>query len=112
MSDTIDLTMLSGQMQEVVREVRLLRLQVDNVVSRITGHDARFSGIDGRLSSLDQSFHDLAGEMSRGFGQMQQQLTRHEKRLDAVDAGLAQLRVDLGDSTTRILEAIKGVTPT
>jgi hypothetical protein len=98
MSDVVDVTLLSGQMQEIAREVRLLRLQLDNLAA----------ALPPRLAVIEQSFHDLVGEVSRGFGQMQQQLTRQEKRFDALDAGLAQLRTDLDASTARILVAITG----
>ncbi len=80
MSETLDLTVLSGLVQETAREARLMRLQVDNLASR-------FAGMEQRVSVLEQSFHDLVGEVSRGFSQVQQRATRHEKRLDAVDAG-------------------------
>jgi hypothetical protein len=55
---------------------------------------------------LEQSFHELVGEASRGFGQVQQQLTRHEKRFDAVDAGLASLRDTAAENTRQLAEVI------
>ncbi len=97
----MDLTLLAGTMQEVAREVRLMRLQLDNLASRLAGQE-------GRVGALEQSFHDLVGEVSRGLGQVQQQITRQEKRLEAVDGGLAALRAELAESTTRIVEAIGG----
>ena len=82
-SDVLDLGLISGSLQEMTRTVGLMRLQLDAMV-------ARFGGIDGRLASLEQSFHDLTNETARGFGQLQQQLTRHEQRFDGLDAALAE----------------------
>jgi hypothetical protein len=64
------------------------------------------SGLPQRLSSIEQSFHGLAGELSRGLGQIQQDLTRHDARFDALDAGLTEVRIALGDSTAKILAAV------
>jgi hypothetical protein len=118
MSETMDLTLLSGTMLEISRDIRLMRLQLDSLASRLSGQDGRIGGIDGRiagvegrLGALEGSFHDLVGETSRGFGQQQQQLTRLEKRIDAVDAGLATLRTELAEDTTRILHAIESGRP-
>jgi hypothetical protein len=97
MSDVVDLTLLSSTVQEIGRELRLLRLQVDQLASVLPQ----------RLTVIEQSFHDLVGEVSRGFGQMQQQATRHEKRLEAVDAGLTALRAELAENTARIIQAIE-----
>ena len=97
MSDVIDLTMISGLVQGLDRDMRLLRLQVDNLAG----------SIPPRLAVIEQSFHDLTGEVSRGFGQMQQQFTRQEQRLNALDAGLAKLTADLAESTERIIREIK-----
>ena len=96
MSETMDLTLLSGSVLEMSRELRLLRLQVDQLAT----------GLPPRMAVIEQSFHELVGEVSRGFGQLQQQATRLEKRLDAVDAGLSALRGELVDSTARIIGAI------
>lgn len=106
MSDTVDLTLLAGSLLEITRDVRLMRLQLDNMAARISGQDGRLGGIDGRIASMEQSFHDLVGEVSRGFGQQQQQLARMEKRFDVVEAGLAALQVNLDASTTSIIAAI------
>ena len=92
----MDLTLLSGSVLEMSRELRLLRLQVDQLAT----------GLPPRMAVIEQSFHELVGEVSRGFGQLQQQATRLEKRLDAVDAGLSALRGELVDSTARIIGAI------
>ena len=105
MNDTVDLTLLAGTLSELARDMRLMRLQVDNLASRFAGLDGRLSGLDGRIAGLEQSFHDLVGEVSRGFGQQQQQITRLEKRIDGVDAGLAALRLDLASNTAQILAA-------
>jgi len=105
MSDTVDLTILAGSMQEITRDVRLMRLQLDNLVSRLSGQDGRLGGIESRIGTMEQSFHDLVGEVARGFGQQQQQITRLEKRIDAVDAGLTALRGELAASTERIIGA-------
>ena len=85
MSDTVDVTLMAGLTPETAREVRLLRLQTENLASR-------FAGMEQRLAVMERSFHELVGEISRGFGQTQQQMTRQEKRLDAADAGLSSLR--------------------
>jgi hypothetical protein len=106
MSDTVDLTLLAGSLTEITRDVRLMRLQLDNMASRLSAQEGRIGGIDGRIASLEQSFHDLVGEVSRGFGQQQQQLTRLEKRLDGLDAGLSTLRTDLVAGTASIIAAI------
>ncbi|MSP00830.1 MAG: hypothetical protein EXR07_07250 [Acetobacteraceae bacterium] len=115
MSDTVDMTFLSGTVVEISRDIRLMRLQMDGMASRLSGHDGRFAsqdvrlgGIESRLGALEGSFHDLVGETSRGFSQQQQQLTRLEKRIDGLGAGLATLQVDLGESTARIIQAIEG----
>jgi hypothetical protein len=39
MSETADLTLLSGSVQEIVREIRRMRLQVDSVNARLSGQD-------------------------------------------------------------------------
>ena len=106
MSETLDLTMLGGTLSEIARDLRLLRLQVDNIAGRLMAQDTRSAGVDGRLAALEQSMHELLGEIARGFGQQQQQITRLEKRLDVVDAGLTGLRSELAASTERILAAI------
>jgi hypothetical protein len=107
--DTIpppDLTLLGGTITEMGRDVRLLRLQVDNIAARLGTHDQRFSALDTRLTGIDQRFtgieqsiHNLIGEVARGFGQQQQQLTRIEKRFDAADAGLTAIREGLAANT-------------
>lgn len=97
MSDVVDLSFISGLVQGLDREMRLLRLQVDNLAS----------GIPPRLTVIERSFHELTGEVSRGFGQMQQQLTRHEKRFDGLDAALAKLGTDLAESTERIIREVR-----
>lgn len=101
MSDIGDLTLLSGLMRETAREVRLLRLQVENLVSR-------FAGMEQRIAVMEQSFHELVGEVSRGFGQIQQQLTRSEKRFETMDAGLSALRAEAAENTAQIIRAIAG----
>jgi hypothetical protein len=100
MRDVVDITLLSGQVLAVERELRLMRLQMDNLSSRL-------ASLDSRTSGLEQSFHELVGEVSRGFGQMEQQMTRHEKRFDAVDVGLTALQGNLSDSTAQILQELK-----
>ena len=100
MSDVLGLGLISGSLQEMTRTVGLMRLRLDAMV-------ARFGGIDGRLASLEQSFHDLTNETARGFGQLQQQLTRHEKRFDGLDATLAKLGTDLAENTERIIREIR-----
>ena len=75
------------------------------------GIEGRLSGIEGRIGFLGQSFHEMIGEMARGFGQIQQHITRHEKRLEAVDIGVAALRTDLADGTARIIQEIRGAQP-
>jgi DnaJ-domain-containing protein 1 len=106
-SDVLDLGLISGSLQEMTRTVGLMRLRLDAMVARLSGHDGRFGGIEGRLASLEQSFHDLTNETARGFGQLQQQLTRHEKRFDGLDAALAKLGTDLAENTGRIIREIR-----
>lgn len=96
MNDVEDLALLSGLIQGLEREMRLMRLQLDQVVS----------GMPPRLFALKQSFHVLATEVAQGFGQVQQQMARQDKRLDAVDAGLTTLHAGLTESTDRIMRAI------
>jgi len=107
MGDVVDLSFISGTLQEMTRAVGLMRLQMDAMVARLSAHDGRFGGIDSRLASLEQSFHDLTNETARGFGQMQQHLTHHEKRFDGLDAGLAKLAADLAESTEHIIREIR-----
>jgi hypothetical protein len=104
MSETLDLTLLPGLVQGLDRDMRPLRLQVTHLT-------ASSAAVSAQLGIIEQSFHDLTGEVSRGFGQVQQQLTRHEKRLDAVDPGLTALRDELSESTARIIQAIAGRPP-
>ncbi len=110
MSDTIDLTLLSGSLQGLEREVRLLRVQVDQlsgtVSARLNGIDARLGSVAVRLGITEQPIHDLIAEVSRAMGQLQQQFVRHEKRFDVLDAGLASLRRELAENTGRIVRAI------
>lgn len=96
MSDTVDLTILSNQMLGLERDMRLIRLQVDQMAGTVPA----------RLSAIEQTFHDLVGEVARGFGQQQQQIARLEKRIDAVDAGLTALRGELAESTEQIIRAL------
>ena len=103
MSDAVDLTLLSGSLQGMEREVRLLRLQLDQFAGTVP---ARLGGIEARLGVMEQSVHDLAAEVPRGFSQVQHQLTRHEKRFDALDAGLASLPDKLTENMERIMHAI------
>jgi hypothetical protein len=97
MSDVVDLSFISGLVQGLDQEMRLLRLQVDNLAG----------GIPPRLAVIEQSFHELTGEVARGFGQMQQQFSRQEQRLNALDAGLGKLAADLAESTERIIREIR-----
>ena len=99
MNDVTDLTLLSGLMQETQREMRLLRLQTDNLVSRL-------AIMDQRVATLEQGFHALLAELSRSQGQMQQQITRVEKRIEAVDVGLTEIRGELASGMDRVIEAI------
>ena len=99
MSDVVDLSFISGVISlDIV--MRLLRLQVD-IWRDVTDQRTLL------LAVIERSFHELTGEVSRGFGQMQQQLTRHEKRFDGLDAALAKLGTDLAESTERILREIR-----
>lgn len=101
-----DLTLLSGQITETGRDIRLLRLQVDNIAARLATHDQRFTAIDQRLATLEQSTHELIGETARGFGQQQQQLTRVEQRLDALGTGLAGIQETLAAQTKLLTDAL------
>jgi hypothetical protein len=85
--DTIpppNLPLIGGAVTEIARDLRLLRLQVDAFAARLATHDQRFTP-------------DLIGEVARGFGQQQEQLTRIEQRFDAVDAGLTAIRTTLAE---------------
>jgi septal ring factor EnvC (AmiA/AmiB activator) len=108
MSDTVDLTLLSGNLQSVERELRLVRVQVDSLAStlpaRMDGIDARLASLEARVGGTEHSVHDLAAEMARGFGQIQQQLTRHERRFDVLDAGLAALSRQLAETGERLIQ--------
>jgi uncharacterized coiled-coil protein SlyX len=106
MSDTVDLTLLSNLVHGVDREVRLLRLQVDVIASRLAAMEPRLTALEPRFAAAEQSFHGLVAEVARVFGQVRQQMMRQEKRIDVVDAGLSTLRTELADSTARILHAI------
>ena len=110
MSETVDPTLLSGSLQGIEREVRLQRQQLNHlggtVPARLGGIEGRLGGIEARLGVVEQSVHDLTAEVARGFGQVQQQLTRHEKRFDALDAGLAALPDTLTANMERIMRAI------
>jgi hypothetical protein len=44
------------------------------------------------MGALEQAIYGIINELGRGFGQQQQQITRLEKRIDAVDVGLTGLR--------------------
>ncbi len=103
MSDTVDLTWLTGALQEVTRELRLIRLQLDLVARP----DEQLTAVGNRVGAIERSFHDLVGEISRGFGQMQQQLTRQEKQVDIVDAGLTTLRTEIAANTDRIIAVLR-----
>jgi hypothetical protein len=100
MSDVVDLSFLSGQVLGVERELRLIRLQGDNLSSRL-------ASLDTRTASLEQNFHGLVSEVFRGFGQAQQQASRNEKRLEVLDAGLSALRTAIDDSTEKIVAAVQ-----
>jgi hypothetical protein len=92
-----NLTTLSGSIQGLDREMRLLRLQLDSLAGTVPC----------RLTVIEQSFRELVGEVARGFGQVQQQMARPDKRLDAMDAAITALRGDLGERTEQILQAIR-----
>jgi hypothetical protein len=85
MGDTIDFSLLTGKLAELEREARLLRLQVAQLVNQGATHDQR-------LATLEQGFHDLVREVSAGFGQQQQQITRIEHRLEGLGTALDGLR--------------------
>ena len=107
MSDTLDLSILGGQVQDLDRQLRLIRLQLDSLASSATNTNGRLATIDGRLAALEQGLHGLTGEMARGFGQLQQQLTRHSQQLATVQVGLTELRAELLAGNTAILAAIQ-----
>jgi prefoldin subunit 5 len=97
MSDTIDLTMLSGSIQEMQRDLRLLRLQTETMAAR--------------NGTLDQAIHGTINEIGRGFDQLQQQVTRLERRIDGVDAELTALREAVDTNAAQIIAAITGQRP-
>ncbi len=98
MSERVELTLLTRQVQGIARGMRLLRLQVDSLIG----------AVPPRLAVIEQSFHELVLEVARGFGRVRQQTTRHETRLDAVSAGLAALRGEIAGSTACIMAALQG----
>jgi chromosome segregation ATPase len=104
MSDTIDLTMLSGSIQEMQRDLRLLRLQADTMA-------ARNGTLDQRMGTLEQAIHGTINEIGRGFDQLQQQVTRLERRIDGVDAELTALREAVDTNAAQIIAAITGQRP-
>jgi prefoldin subunit 5 len=97
MSDTIDLTMLSGSIQEMQRDLRLLRLQTETMAAR--------------NGTLDQAIHGTINEIGRGFDQLQQQVTRLERRVDGVDAELTALREAVDTNAAQIIAAVTGQRP-
>lgn len=103
MSDAVDLTLLSGGLQGLEREPRLPRMQVDQLAGALR---VRMSSSEARLGVLEQSVHELATEVARGVGQVRQQPSRHEKRFDPLDAGLASPRAALTGSTERIVQTM------
>jgi hypothetical protein len=103
MSETIDLTLLSAGLQAIEREMRLVRMQLDQLAGA-TPH--RLTSIDARLGVLEQSVHGLAAEVARGFGPMQQLLARQEQRFDVLDAGLASIRSAITENTERLMQAL------
>ena len=100
MSEAVDLTLLSGRLVGLEREMRLMRISVDTLVPRV--------------AVMEQSFRDLIGEVSRGFEQHDQRLSRIESRLDTLDAGLTALGSAMADQTalmTQIAALLKGPAP-
>ncbi len=57
MSETVDLTVLSGRLKGLERDMRLLRVQLDQLAGNLP---PRLGSIDARLGVLEQSFHLLA----------------------------------------------------
>jgi hypothetical protein len=88
---------------EIAHDLRLLRLQVENIAARLAAQDQRF---DARSAGIEQSTHNLIGEVARGFGQQQQQLSRVEQRFDAVDAGLTAIREGLLGNQRMLIELV------
>jgi hypothetical protein len=105
MGETLDLTLLSGSLQGLEREVRLMRLQLDQFAGTVP---LRLDSIDARLGVLEKTVHDLTTEISRESGLVRQQLTRHEKQFDVLSAGLASLQTQMAENTERLLRAIEG----
>ena len=105
MSETVDLTLLAAGVQGIEREMRLLRVQLDQLAGAVP---PRLASIDARLAVLEQSVHSLSSELARGFGQMQQQHARTERRCEAVNAGLSLLRTEIATGNATLLQAIKG----
>jgi hypothetical protein len=97
MSDTVDLTLLSSSAQGVERELRLSRIELDNLVPRV--------------AILEQSLHELVSAVSHGFGQMQQHLARLDKRMETLDTGLTDVRTALDESTERLIKIMKEGSP-
>ena len=105
MNETVDLTLLSGSLQGLEREGRLMRLQLDQLAGTMP---LRLDSIDARLGVLEKPVHDLPPEISRESGLVRQQLTRHEKQFDVLGAGLGSLQTMVAERTERLLRAITG----
>jgi hypothetical protein len=103
MNDAVELGLLAGRIVAAERELRLMRLQLEQIVSSV---GLLATGLPQRLGSLEQLFHGLAGELSHGLGLIQQQQPRQEARFDALDAGLTALRTGLEESTARIIATL------
>jgi hypothetical protein len=96
MTETMDLTLLGGQIAELQRSMQLTRMAFDAFMlitpPRLTAIGGRIAGIEGRITALEQGFHDLTQALTTGFGHMQQQQqTRNEQRFNAFDAGLREI---------------------
>lgn len=80
-------------MAHLARDVRLMRLQIDNMAPR--------------LASVEQSFHGLLGEVGRGFSQVSQQFARHDARFDSISAGIDALRNAFRSHADEVMRAMR-----
>jgi flagellar biosynthesis chaperone FliJ len=104
MSDVIDLRFLSGQVASLDREMRLVRLQVDQMAGSLNQLSSRVASIE---QNFQQTFHGLIGEIARGFGQTHQQIARQESRISTLDAGLTTLRIAMDENHVELMAAIR-----
>ena len=106
--DAVDLTLLGGRMHEMARELRFVRLQLDQLTATVP---PRLAALEQSYAALERSSHELTSETARGFGQVQQQQTRMEQRLNAVADGLASINRQLGEQASALADILAAGRP-